>query len=1213
MNKILYKILLTCLFIFSLSPIFSQDYFGQLNFPASTQPQAIAIDLNDNMYISQWSVGLLKSTDYGLTFDTLNVGLKNKFITDILCTADGAVYLATFGGGVFKSSNQGNLWTEINTGLTNKKINCLTVTYNGTLVAGTQGDGIFISTNKGANWTISNKGLQYKAISAISASKLGTILAGTYGCGVYVSKDNGNTWKSSNSGLKNLFISKLVVNNSSEFYAATMGGGVFLSISDGINWKQIPTDDLENYNISAIISTENADRPLIIGYRLGGIKFYGFDVIDFKWNWRETITSIGVVTGFARDRSNKIYVISTSNKILSTSNFGKVWLERGIIKYDLPNQMSTNNSGYLTGKFSYNFDSTYFSSNYGESWETTNLPIDFVDTTYYANVDSIDFYAFNKRFSLVKTVKTNENKFITAGSQGLFSSLDGINYNTDEKFKNKRISTFDYLNGFMIFYKDSIHIPSGPGDVQPPINPEIMKSTDNGSTFSPVTMPPGNGYVYKLKIADNGNIFCVKTDLNIPNAHLSSFFFRSTNNGSSWYRIEYDTTLGLINDFDISKTNEIYLITPQHIHYSTNFGNSWIKKIILYNYDTLGLSKINISKNDFIYILGTFKNISSYQQNSIWYTKKINNDFIPLIENLNASIESTFGTDDQNNVYYLGNALYKHLDSTMLTAPMQILPQTSKEGLPLLPKLNWTSDKFAELYEVQMSDYQNFDYLKDYSVQRDTIYTLTDSLAFNTDYFWRVRSKWHGTYSAWSETRKFSTLLNAPLLISPPDKSTGVDFQPTLVWHKVKKAQIYELQVSENTQFSTFAFKKDSLTDSLLIKVPLKADKSYFWRVRAKNESSTSPWSEIWNFKTTFEAPILISPINDSIDVPVKTKLVWGQVLNSNYYNILLSKKSDFSGETPTKVQNTTEFPVSLDYDTKYFWKASVGNNLGESPYSLPWSFLTTIEPIILISPDNNALNQPLKANLQWEQNQKYKNYEILLSETNDFETLELDSILNKESVNTAKLKSYQKYFWKVKVKTNTRNGEWSEIRSFTTSVDLPILRYPKNNTTELPNILTLLWFPVDGAEYYFLQVAKDEDFNNLIISKDSIYATLFEIKEELSADTKYFWRVRASNSVGFSEWSEIWNFTTKVVSVKDVNQVVQISPNPATDYINIDILFLPMQESAIQIFDIFGKIVLTVDTQNFVYLQRIDVSGLSAGLYFVRIGNAKPLKFVKM
>jgi hypothetical protein len=54
---------------------------------------------------------------------------------------------------------------------------------------------------------------------------------------------------------------------------------------------------------------------------------------------------------------------------------------------------------------------------------------------------------------------------------------------------------------------------------------------------------------------------------------------------------------------------------------------------------------------------------------------------------------------------------------------------------------------------------------------------------------------------------------------------------------------------------------------------------------------------------------------------------------------------------------------------------------------------------------------------------------------------------------------------------------------------------------------------------------------------------------------------------------------------------------------------FLRMQESEIEIFNIFGECVLTVETQNFVSLQRIDVSTLPAGIYFLRIKTEKGYK----
>jgi uncharacterized protein (TIGR02145 family) len=88
--------------------------------------------------------------------------------------------------------------------------------------------------------------------------------------------------------------------------------------------------------------------------------------------------------------------------------------------------------------------------------------------------------------------------------------------------------------------------------------------------------------------------------------------------------------------------------------------------------------------------------------------------------------------------------------------------------------------------------------------------------------------------------------------------------------------------------------------------------------------------------------------------------------------------------------------------------------------------------------------------------------------------------------------------------------------------------------------------------------------------------------------------------------------------SVPDDNEnIIQsdeliISPNPASAYINVDMSFLRMQESAIKIFNIYGECVISVETIHELSLQRIDVSALPVGVYFVKI-NGKVSKFIKI
>ena len=78
----------------------------------------------------------------------------------------------------------------------------------------------------------------------------------------------------------------------------------------------------------------------------------------------------------------------------------------------------------------------------------------------------------------------------------------------------------------------------------------------------------------------------------------------------------------------------------------------------------------------------------------------------------------------------------------------------------------------------------------------------------------------------------------------------------------------------------------------------------------------------------------------------------------------------------------------------------------------------------------------------------------------------------------------------------------------------------------------------------------------------------------------------------------------------------IVVSPNPASDYVTIQLSNKGLQffaaSAKVQIFDVLGIEVMSVGIGLDLSTQRIDVSHLSAGVYFIRIGN-KVEKFVKM
>ena len=95
-------------------------------------------------------------------------------------------------------------------------------------------------------------------------------------------------------------------------------------------------------------------------------------------------------------------------------------------------------------------------------------------------------------------------------------------------------------------------------------------------------------------------------------------------------------------------------------------------------------------------------------------------------------------------------------------------------------------------------------------------------------------------------------------------------------------------------------------------------------------------------------------------------------------------------------------------------------------------------------------------------------------------------------------------------------------------SVYAPILLSPKNE--ELVNekdTVNLVWGTKGIVSEYQLQVSSDSLFSSIIV-EDTLSSTSFELGE-LNNNTKYYWRLKANNSAGESEWSETFNFVASI------------------------------------------------------------------------------------
>jgi len=121
-----------------------------------------------------------------------------------------------------------------------------------------------------------------------------------------------------------------------------------------------------------------------------------------------------------------------------------------------------------------------------------------------------------------------------------------------------------------------------------------------------------------------------------------------------------------------------------------------------------------------------------------------------------------------------------------------------------------------------------------------------------------------------------------------------------------------------------------------------------------------------------------------------------------------------------------------------------------------------------------------------------------------------------------------------------------------------PVLSDPLNGEIDVNTTPVLSWDEVIEKTSYRLQIAEDLAFSNIIQDQSDILNETFN-PSLLDVNTLYYWRVLTNFEDDFSEWSEIWSFTTregleaptdvKVIPSYEQNTINWSNPPGATSF----------------------------------------------------------------
>jgi uncharacterized lipoprotein YddW (UPF0748 family) len=323
---------------------------------------------------------------------------------------------------------------------------------------------------------------------------------------------------------------------------------------------------------------------------------------------------------------------------------------------------------------------------------------------------------------------------------------------------------------------------------------------------------------------------------------------------------------------------------------------------------------------------------------------------------------------------------------------------------------------------------------------------------------------------------------------------------------------------------------------------------------------------------------------------------------SANIYNVEGSRES-IPGEPPSPTGPYYFVVTSLD---RNFNESTMSNVLQVNPPPVP----------VLALPVNNAVNIEDTVILKWNYPALASSYGLQISTDPTFASgifLNQRGILDTFKVITG-LEGQQQYYWRVNSTNAGGTSSFSNSFSFTTGFpSTPLLAYPVNNTGNIPVDTTIYWYSTPAAVSYELILARSADFapNTIVVNAQGLTDTSI-IVNGMNVNTFHFWKVRANNSFGTSNWSAVWRFkTVNPLGIEDEELMPeefvleQNYPNPFNPSTNFRFKISEAGFTTLKIYNLLGQEVAEVVNEFMnpgTYDIRFDAAGLASGIYFYRI-----------
>jgi photosystem II stability/assembly factor-like uncharacterized protein len=1069
-----------------------------------TNPNIIYIGTGDGDGSDTYSIGVLKSTDGGATWNTTGLNwtvTQSRVIRKILMhPTDPLTLFAATSNGTYRTTNGGTSWTQVQSGISVQDVEFKpgdpSIVYTCT-------DQFYRSTNGGASFTLVTTGLPTAANInrfkiAVSPHQpdwvyvVGGKQSNSTFEGIYRSTDSGQSFT-------------VGTNTPNMFGYATNGGD-----TSGQSW----------YDMAITVNPANANEVYIAGINVwkstdGGTNF----TIMTQWQFPN---SIGYVHADVHDLAfygNNLYCGSDGGVFIST-NLGEDWtnLTNGITImqfYDIA--VTPQNANLVLGGSQDNGTNRY---NGSTTW------------THVIGADGMNAIIDpTNQNILYGAIQNGDIRKSTNGGSSFFQIIDPTDFAGESG------------NWVTPYALD----PNTPATIYVGYE-EIYKSVNGGTSWT-VLGSVGNATTTRnLEIApsNTSTIYITK----------GSLIYKTTNGGTSWTSVSTGLPNLTITDIaiDPANANRLWITMSgftagSKVYQSVNGGTSWTN--ISGNLPNLPANCIAIrpNTNDILY---AGMDVAIYTKDATQTNWTLCNTGLP-----NVIVEEIEINNAVNKIYigsYGRGAWVMDLPTTPLCTSLTN-PANGATNVPVTTSLTWAASSGNPTgYRLNVGTTPGgTNILNNFDVGNVTTYDPPGDFPYGTTIYVKVMPyNAVGSSTGCVET-SFSTQIAPPActnLTNPLNGATNVDIATALNWAPANGSPTgYRLTVG------TLSGGSDILNNFDVGNVSsydppgvFPYGSTIYVKIIPYNGTGSATGCSEESFSTQIAPPActnLTNPLNGATNVDIATALNWAPANGSpTGYRLTvgtLSGGSDILNNFDVGNVSSYDPPGVFPYGSTIYVKIIPYNGTGSATGCSEESFSTQIAPPActnLTNPLNGATNVDIATALNWTPaNGSPTGYRLTVGTlSGGSDILNNFDVGNVSSYDPPGVFPYDSTIYvKIIPYNNTGDAAGCAEESFMTEVGVPTcsnLTSPSGGSTNVPVNTNLHWTAAAGnPDGYFLSLGTTPGGTDILNFFDLGNVTTYDPLVDFPYGSVIYVNITPYNANGNAVGCAEANFTTEFLA----------------------------------------------------------------------------------